>query len=95
MVLDCIDSSLVQDCVFTRSSEFQFGVRRKDRSNPGSEFRFGVPVRSSEKGSGLTLVRQVRSSEKGTGGTWFGRFGERKGRNLGIFQYSIPIAIFY
>ena len=26
--------SLVQDCVFTRSSEFRLGVRRKDRAKP-------------------------------------------------------------
>ena len=80
VVLDCIDSSLVQDCVFTGSSEFQFGVRRKDRAEPW----FGVPVRSSEKGSGQTLVRQVRSSEKGTGRTWFSRFGERKVLNTDL-----------
>ena len=33
---------MVQDCVFVRSSEFQFGVRRKNAYNPGStgsEFR--------------------------------------------------------
>ena len=80
VVLNCIESSLVQDCVFTRSSEFQFGIRRKDRAKPW----FGFPVRSSEKGSGLTLVWQVRGSEKGTGRTWFGRFGVRKGPNPGL-----------
>ena len=49
---------MVQDCVFARSSEFQFGVRRKNGYNPGSA--------GSEFGerTGITLVRQVRSSEK-------------------------------
>ena len=36
--------SLVQDCVFTRSLEFRFGVLRNDRANPGSEFRFGKRI---------------------------------------------------
>ena len=45
--------------------EFWFGVRSKDLAEPW----FGVRVRSSEKESGLTLVRQVRSLEKGTGQT--------------------------
>ena len=44
---------------FARSSEFQFGVRRKNGYNPGAA--------GSEFGerTGITLVRQVRSSEKG------------------------------
>ena len=29
-------SQMVQDCVFARSLEFQFGVRRKNGYNPGS-----------------------------------------------------------
>ena len=48
---------MVKDCVFTRSSEFQFGVRRKNGYNPssaGSEF--------GER-TGITLVRQVESLE--------------------------------
>ena len=58
----CLLISLVQDGIFNPSSEFRLGVRRKDRA----ELWFGVLVWSSEKGSGLTPVRQVRSSEKGT-----------------------------
>ena len=53
-----INSKMVQDCVFARSSEFQFGVRRKKGYNPGSagsEF---------EEKTCITLVQQVRSSEK-------------------------------
>ena len=75
-----------QGLCFTWSSEFRFGGRRKDRA----EHWFRARVQSSEKGSGLTLVRQVRSLEKGTDQTlsdrfrvqrkewaepWFGRFG--------------------
>ena len=37
--------SLVQDCVFTRSLEFQFGVQRKDWAEPW----FGVRVRFFRK----------------------------------------------
>ena len=50
---------MVQDCVFARRLEFQFGVGRKNGYNAGwagSEF--------GER-TGITLVRQVRSSEKG------------------------------
>ena len=50
---------------FTLSSEFRFGVRRKDRAKPW----FIVRVLSSEKGSGLTLVRKVQSLEKRTSQT--------------------------
>ena len=46
--------SLVQDCVFARNSTSEFGER--NGSNPGSE--------SSEKGTGLTLVRTVRGKER-------------------------------
>ena len=91
------------DCLFNlRNRRYRFG--------PGLCFypKFGVPllssdngpgrtlVRSSEKGSGLTLVWQVRSLEKGTGQIlvwqvrrkewaepWFGRFGEETGLNPG------------
>ena len=42
-----------------------FGVLRKDRAEPW----FSVRVQSSEKGSGLTRVRQVRRKEKGMGRT--------------------------
>ena len=66
--------SLVQDCVFTRSLEFRFGARRKDRA----EHWLGVRVWSLEKGSGLTLIRQVLSSEKERAEPWFGRFRVRR-----------------
>ena len=59
------NSSLVQDCVFTLSSEFRFRVQKRNRAKP----LFGVRVRSLEKGSGLALVQQVRSSDKGMGQT--------------------------
>ena len=73
--------SLVQDCVMTRSLEFGFGVWRKDLAEPC----FGVRVRSSEKGSGLTLVWQVWSSEKerASPGSAGSEFGERNGPNPG------------
>ena len=56
-------ASLVQDCVFTLSSE----------KGPG---RTLVRSSGSEKGSGLTLVRQVRRKEGAK--PWFGRFGVRR-----------------
>ena len=56
---------LVQDCVFTWSLEFWFGVRRKVQA----EAWLGVRVQSSEKRSGLILVQQVQSLEKGMGRT--------------------------
>ena len=64
---------MVQDCVFARSSKFQFGVRRKNGYNPGSA--------GSEFGerTGITLVRQVRSGVR-TGpnpGSAGSEFGER------------------
>ena len=58
-----------------------FWVLRKDRAEPW----FGVRVQSSEKGYGLTLVRQVWSSEKGMGRTlvWQVRSSEKEpGRTL-------------
>ena len=44
---------MVQDCVFARTSEFKFGVRRKNLYNPG--------LAGSEFGErmGITLVQQV------------------------------------
>ena len=56
---------------FTRSSEFWFGVQRKNRAEPW----FEVPVRSLDKGPGPTLFRQVRRKEKVP---WFVRFGFRR-----------------
>ena len=65
---------MVQDCVFARSSEFQFGVRRKNGYNPGSAgLEFG-------ERKGITLVLQVRSLEKGqllSPTPNLGRFGVR------------------
>ena len=48
------------------------------------EYREGIarnPGSSSEKGSGLTMVRQVPRKERAQ--PWFGRFGERNGLNPG------------
>ena len=50
---------MVQDCVFAPSSEFQFGVWRRNGYNPGSAgSEFGERM-------GIILVRHLRSSEKG------------------------------
>ena len=43
---------------------------------------FGVPIWSSEKGPGLTLVRQVRSKERANPGSAGSGFGERTGPAL-------------
>ena len=84
--MTCADCKMVQDCVSARSSEFQFGVRRKNGYNPGLE--------GSELGerTGITLVWQVqrkassflrtlnpgrfRVRSKNWAEPWFGRFGQ-------------------
>ena len=63
LLYDSYKSNLVQDCVFTRSSEFCWEFREKTWPSQVRQ------VRSSEKGPGLTLVPKVRSSEKGMGRT--------------------------
>ena len=79
---------MVQDCVFARSSEFQFGFQRKNGYSPGfagSEF--------GER-TGITLVWQVRKKassflptpnpgrfrvwSKNRAKPWFGRFEVRR-----------------
>ena len=62
---------MVQDCVFARSSEFQFGVSRKNGYQPSS-----AGLELGER-LDITLVRQVRRKNGYNLGSAGSEFGER------------------